>query len=96
MPKTFVEPQPYSEEQYQPINLLPVKSSQIAAIGYSPERKTLAVTFLRSAGAIYHYPNVEPQVYADFVGADSIGNYFGRHIKSLPFKKFRAPTSAAA
>lgn len=94
MPKTYTEPQPYSTEEYQPITMLPVESSQVAAVGYSPERKTLAVTFTRGAGAIYHYPNVEPQVYADFVGAESIGSYFGKHIKSLPFKKFPAPVAA--
>lgn len=94
MPKTYVEPQPYSTEPYQPITLLPVESSQIQAVGYSPERKTLAVTFIRSPQSIYHYPAVEPEVYAAFVGAESIGRYFGQHIKALPFQKFRAPETA--
>ncbi|MBT2299220.1 KTSC domain-containing protein [Variovorax paradoxus] len=96
MPKTYVEPQPYSTEPYQPITLLPVESSQIAAVGYSPERKTLAVTFIRSPQSIYHYQDVEPEVYAGFVGAESIGRYFGMHIKSLRFKKFPAPVAANA
>lgn len=94
MPKTYVEPQPYSTEEYQPITMLPVESSQIAEIGYCPARKTLAVTFIRSPQSIYHYPNCEPQLYADFVGAESIGKYFGQHIKRLPFKKFPAPVAA--
>jgi hypothetical protein len=94
MPKTYVEPQPYSTDPYEPITMLPVRSSQVAAVGYSPERKTLAVTFIRGAGAIYHYEQIEPDVYAAFVGAESIGSYFGKHIKSLPFKKFPAPVAA--
>jgi len=94
MPKTYVEPQPYSSEPYQPITMQPVQSSQVAAIGYSPDRKTLAVTFIRGTGAIYHYPNVSPEVHAAFVGAESIGSFFGKHIKSLPFQKFPAPVAA--
>ena len=96
MPKTYVEPQPYSTEPYQPITLLPVESSQIQAVGYSHERKTLAVTFIRSPQSIYHYGDIEPEVYAAFVGAESIGRYFGQHIKALPFLKFRAPAPVAA
>jgi len=94
MPKTFAEPQPYSEEPYVAIPMTPVESNQVAAIGYDAAKKTLAVTFTRGNGAIYHYPNVEAKVHAEFVGAESIGKYFGQHIKPLPFIKFRAPVEA--
>jgi len=95
MSKTFAEPAAYSEAEYVPITMQPVTSNQVAAIGYDPATKTLAVTFTRGAGAIYHYPNVEPEVHAEFLAAESIGSFFGKHIKSLPFEKFQAPVEAA-
>lgn len=65
-----------------------VKSSQVKTVGYDPITKTLAVTFARGAGAVYHYPNVEPDAYQEFIKSKSIGTHFGKHIKSLPFEKF--------
>jgi KTSC domain len=89
MNNKFTAPAAYSEKEYRHIEMVPVKSHQIAAIGYDAATKTLAVTFTRGTGAIYHYPNVEPKVHADFIDAESIGKYFGQHIKSLPFQKFK-------
>lgn len=94
MPKTFAEPQPFTEGECPAIPLTPVKSNQVGAIGYDPETKTLAVVFSRGIGSIYHYPDVEPETHAAFVAAESIGKYFGEHIKSLPFKKYPAPVTA--
>lgn len=96
MTTTHAAPAAYSTEPYVAISMEPVKSNQVGAIGYDADTKTLAVTFTRGAGAIYHYPNVEPEVHAAFVGAESIGTYFGKHIKALPFKKFQAPAPKAA
>jgi hypothetical protein len=78
------------------IELAPVKSSQVAAIGYDAATKTLAVRFAHGAGAIYHYPDVEPETHAAFVAAESIGSYFGTHIKPLPFKKYPKPAEQQA
>jgi hypothetical protein len=94
MPKPYTAPAPFSDEQPLVINMTPVESNQVAAIGYDLETKTLAVAFVRG-GALYQYPDVEPEVYAAFVGAESIGKYFGAHIKALPFKKFMGPEVAA-
>ncbi len=91
--KAFPEPAPYSEHERPTIDLTPVTSNQVKAIGYDETTQTLAVTFTRGAGAIYHYPNVSPETYAAFIGAESIGKYFGQHIKNLPFEKY-APESA--
>lgn len=96
MSKQFTQPAAYSEAEYTPITMQPVTSNQVAAIGYDPATKTLAVTFTRGAGAIYHYPNVEPEVHADFLAAESIGTFFSKHIKSLPFEKFKAPEAPEA
>lgn len=46
-PRTYTPPQPYTDEPRPPIALSPVVSSQVAAIGYDEESKTLAVTFTR-------------------------------------------------
>ena len=85
-----------AEDEYVPIPMTPVTSSQLAGVGYDAARKTLAVTFKHGAGAEYQYPNVEPKLHADFMAAESIGKFFGAHIKALPFKKFAAPKDQAA
>ena len=94
--KTFPEPQAYTDEARPQIQLVPVESNQVKAIGYDPETKTLAVTFNRGQGAIYHYAGVEPETHAAFIGAESIGKFFGQHIKSLPFTKYPAEHAEAA
>ena len=86
-----IAPAAFSDEPYTPIPMAPVTSNQVAAIGYDAATQTLAVTFTRGAGAIYHYPDVTPETHAKFVSAESIGSFFGQHIKALPFKKFAAP-----
>lgn len=84
------------DKEFVDIPLTPVQSNQVKAIGYDAGTKTLAVTFARGPGHIYHYPNVTPKTHADFLQAESIGTFFGKHIKALPFKKFKAPEQADA
>lgn len=96
MAREYVAPAPFTDEPMPAIPLTPVTSNQVAAIGYDPATKTLAVTFTRGTGAVYHYPNVEPKTHADFIAAESIGRFFGAHIKSLPFKKFAPPKAQEA
>jgi hypothetical protein len=98
MPKEYKAPQAFEEGDAPAIELKPVTSNQVAAIGHCPVTNTMAVTFTRGGGAVYHYPDVSPETHAAFVAGDlgegaepSIGTYFGRHIKPLPFKKYRAP-----
>ena len=80
----------FSERPRPPIPLEPVESNQVGAIGYDDATKTLAVQFKRGARAIYHYPNVERETFEAFKGAESIGGFFGQHLKALPFEKFPA------
>lgn len=64
---------------------IPVKSSQIAAIGYDAETKTLAVEFLGKGTAprsVYHYHDVPPETHAALMGAESIGKYFGANVRA--------------
>ena len=72
------------------ITLHPVKSSQVQSIGFDEATGTLAVKFTRGAGATYHYPGVTKETFEKFRAADSIGTFFGKHIKPLPFKKIAA------
>lgn len=93
--KKFPEPQPFTDRERPQIALEPVESNQVGAIGYDEATKTLAVQFRRGARAIYHYPNVERATYEAFKGAESIGTYFGQHLKALPFEKFPCEDVAA-
>ncbi len=88
--------QAFEEGDCPEITLTPVESSQVKAIGYDPKTKTLACQFAHGLGSIYHYPNVEPETHAAFIGAESIGKFFGKHIKPLAFKKYPAPKPKAA
>ena len=89
--KTYPTPASFSDKPYTPIPMEAVTSNQVGAIGYDPATKTLAVTFSRGPGHIYHYPNVDEKVFADFMAAESKGVFFGQNIKTLPFEKFQAP-----
>lgn len=90
MTRTFTVPQAFTDKPRPPIALVPVTSNQVKAIGYDPETQTLAVTFTRGTGAVYHYPGVTPEQHDAFMQAESIGKHFGQHIKDLPFEKFAA------
>ncbi|MET3514316.1 hypothetical protein ABIC63_002088 [Pseudacidovorax sp. 1753] len=92
MPRPFTAPAPVSDKPYVPIPATKVDSNQVASIGYDASTKTLALTFTRGPGHIYHYPNVEAKTHADFMAAESKGKFFGEHIKPLPFDKFAAPS----
>lgn len=94
MPKEYKPPQAFEEGACPAIEMKPVTSNQVAAVGYCAESKTLAVTFTRGGGAVYHYPDVSPEQHAAFIGAESIGTHFGQHIKALPFRKYPAPVPA--
>lgn len=89
-------PQAYSENPRPPIALEPVESRQVKAIGYDEATQTLAVTFSRGPGAIYHYPGVTLETYLAFREAESIGTFFGERIKALPFEKFPPEDEATA
>jgi hypothetical protein len=69
------------------IELSPVESSQIEAIGHDPETNTLAIRFKDyrgGRGALYHYANVTTEDFEVFRGAESIGRHFKTVIKADP------------
>ena len=91
-PKTA--PQAFEEGPAPAITLDSVESNQVRQIGYDDATQTLAVTF-NYGKAVYHYPNVTRETFEAFKGAESIGKFFGEHIKALPFKKYAAEAVAA-
>lgn len=91
----FKAPAAFTDKPYVAIPMEPVESNQVKAVGYDPETKTLAVTFTRGPGSIYHYPNVEPELHVNFMQAESKGTFFGKNIKELPFDKFPAQQASA-
>jgi hypothetical protein len=78
------------EQQYPAIEMAPVVSSQIAAIGH--DGNTLAVKF--SSGATYYYSGVSQEDFAAFKDADSIGSHFGKFIRGK-FDSVRLPEAKA-
>lgn len=58
----------------------PVKSSNIKAIGYNEEEKTLIAEFY--SGGVYAYTPITPEGYYSLMRAKSIGSYFYTHVRS--------------
>jgi hypothetical protein len=66
------------------MQLQPVNSSQINAIGYAAATKTLQIEF--KGGSLYEYANVPPDLFEEFAKAPSIGSFFYKNIKNDPVK----------
>jgi len=67
--------------------MIKVKSSQIAELGHDAETNTLAVRFHGKGdklGTVYHYRNVNTELFEELRDAESIGGFFIRHIKKNP------------
>lgn len=62
------------------MNLIPVSSSNIAAVGYEEGSMTLTVEFL--SGTVYQYFDVSSQVYQELMAAGSVGTYFSQNIRN--------------
>ncbi|HEY0139849.1 MAG TPA: KTSC domain-containing protein [Thermoanaerobaculia bacterium] len=58
---------------------VPVDSSVIATVGYSPKSKLLEVEF--QTGFVYQYYEVPKRVYDALMRAKSVGSYFNRFIR---------------
>lgn len=62
--------------------LVPVISSDIAAMGFDPVMNELQIQF--RTGRIYSYANVPQDLYNSLVTAPSIGSFFAQFIKKFP------------
>jgi len=65
--------------------MINVISSDIHAIGYNEDLKTLRIKF--RSGRIYEYFGVPMEDYKNLMNAQSKGKYFHRFIKHFKFKK---------
>ena len=61
------------------MELHPVKSSNIKAVGYDADAQRLVVEF--HTGKRYAYVDVPPEVHQNLMGAKSIGLFFGLNIR---------------
>ena len=66
------------------MNMQPVTSSNVAAVGYDADTLTLAVEFLN--GSTYHYSNVSEATFNDLLNAESVGKYLNMMIK--PYRAY--------
>lgn len=66
------------------MNLHPVISSNIAAIGYDPQASRLVVKF--KSGAKYAYDSVPAEIHKRLIAAERIGTYFHQNVRD----KFKA------
>lgn len=57
-----------------------VKSSNIAAVGYDEHTQVLTIKF--KSGGTFKYAGVPKSAHDAFVGADSLGKYFHKHIRN--------------
>jgi hypothetical protein len=60
------------------MNLMPVNSSAIAAVGY--DGHTLAVQF-HTSDTIYCHHGVPYSIYADLMQSQSMGAFYNRYIR---------------
>jgi len=71
----------FTPEGFKTNRRIPVVSSNVASIGYDENSYTLEVQF--RGGGIYQYFNVPPQVFEEFINADSKGKFFHKEIKGI-------------
>jgi len=65
-------------------------SSQILGIGYDAKEKIFEVTYKQSGdkqGVVYHYFDVEPQIWEDAQKAESTGKFVAAYVKNHKFQK---------
>lgn len=65
-------------------------SSQVRGVGYNAETKTLFVAFKpnRIGQSIYRYDDVSRELFEAFLGAESIGRFFGANVqKSFTYRR---------
>lgn len=63
----------------QVITLYAVESSYISHVGYLFSQEQLFVRM--KSGRVYTYNNIRPELYMEFIHADSVGEFYNQHIK---------------
>jgi hypothetical protein len=62
------------------VNMIPVTSSNLSAVGFDHTNNTLRIRFHNGT---YDYLNVPSQVYQGLMNASSKGSYHARNIKDV-------------
>lgn len=65
------------------MNMIPVSSSNLQAVGYDPTTQILRVAFKN--GSLYEYSGVPASVHAGLMAAGSHGSYLDTYIKKGPY-----------
>lgn len=76
----------------------PVESSQIRSIGYDAEKLTLEIEF-KGSSTLYRYFDVPPEKFKELLDTQlqSIGKYFGQHIRGkFKFEKHEPEAAEGA
>lgn len=74
---------------------IPVESSDIVSVGYDAQNRTLEIEF--HGGRIYQYRNVDADIHAQLMRADSHGEYFNTFVHGrYRFDRMDASTPDAA
>lgn len=61
------------------IEMTPVKSSNVAAVGYDEETRTLRVEFIE--GGTYELTGVPKEYYTGLIESPSPGSYYHRNLR---------------
>jgi hypothetical protein len=64
------------------MDLLPVQSSNIAAVGYDAVQNILYVQF-KGKDTVYEYHGVPLDTYETMMSAESIGSYYAKNIRNV-------------
>jgi hypothetical protein len=62
------------------MQMTPVASTMIRAVGYDPEESKLAVEF--NNGATWEYDDVPQDIFDGLTGGGSAGAYFHNHVRN--------------
>ncbi|GGF86441.1 KTSC domain-containing protein [Paenibacillus aceti] len=62
------------------MELIPVASSNVAAVGYDESKQVFYIQF-KSSQKVYEHHQVPKEVYNDLINADSVGSFYARNIK---------------
>lgn len=70
------------------MKLVPVRSSNVKAVGYDPAGKLLHVEFVN--GGLYEYAGVPERIHQALRAASSVGGFFHDNVRDkYPTKKLR-------
>ncbi|TFJ48522.1 KTSC domain-containing protein [Carnobacterium divergens] len=66
------------------MNMLPVSSTNLVAVGYDSSAQELTIEF---NSGVYTYTGVPQFIYEELMSAPSMGSYHHQKIKKYPFRR---------